>query len=72
MSRFIIDIVTSFDTLDDSAKIDTANVMRSEDSDKIQALADFVYKCFYEGRSFNDVTGVLQGALLISFILRLL
>ena len=35
-----------------------------------------IYRChfdlLYEGRSFNVVVGVLQGALLITFIFRLL
>lgn len=39
----IIDLVPSFNTLDDSEII---MVMTCEDADIIQKLADFVYKCF--------------------------
>ena len=42
--KYIKDLVPSFNTLDDSAKM--IWLMSCEDTDIIQKLANFVYKCF--------------------------
>ena len=42
--KYIKDLFPSFNTLDDSAKM--IWLMSCEDTDIIQKLADFVYKCF--------------------------